>query len=315
MDCLTIGLDIGGTKTAGALVNRQGEILARIEYPTPASEGGQAVIARAADIVRELIDSTSARVEGIGVASGGQIDPRTGVVIHATDLLPGWKGMEIARIMEDRFHLPTRAINDGSAAALGEGRFGAAQGIQDFVCIAIGTGVGGGIVSGGKLLEGALGVAGSVGHMIIQVGGRPCNCGSAGCLETYVSGTAIISRIIELADERGVQRPLVERLRSRDLIGMRAMNEAVKDDLALEVIREAGRYLGWGIVNLLNLLNPAMIVIGGGVSELGDILLDPAREIACSYSLRGQSDPVRIVKTKLGNDAGILGAASLLIHA
>ena len=312
MSHLTIGLDIGGTKTAGAVVNRQGEILTRIERPTLASEGGQAVIARAADIMQELIDSTNAKIEGIGVASGGQIDPRTGVVIHATDLLPGWKGMEIARIMQDRFHLPVRAINDGSAAALGEGRFGAAQGIQDFVCIVIGTGVGGGIVTGGKLLEGALGVAGSVGHMIIEVGGRPCNCGGAGCLETYASGTAIINRIIELADDRGIRSSLVERLKSRELAGMRAMNEAVNDDLALEVIRDAGRYLGWGIVNLLNLLNPAMIVIGGGVSELGDLLLDPAREIARAYSLRGKSDPVRIVKAKLGNDAGLLGVASLL---
>ena len=312
MSHLVVGLDIGGTKTAGALVTRQGEILTRIERPTLASEGGQAVIARAADIARELISSGGGEIEGIGVASGGQIDPRTGVVIHATDLLPGWKGIEITRIMEERFHLPVRAINDGNAAALGEGRFGAAQGVQDFVCIVIGTGVGGGIVSGGKLLEGALGAAGSVGHMIIQVGGRPCNCGSAGCLETYTSGTAIITRIIELAGQRGVRSPLIERLKSGELIGMKAMNEAVKDELALEVIREAGRYLGWGIVNLLNLLNPAMIAVGGGVSELGDLLLDPAREIACTYSLRGKSDPVRIVKAALGNDAALLGAASLV---
>jgi glucokinase len=312
MNRLTIGLDIGGTKTAGALVNRRGEILTRIEHPTPASEGGQAVIARAGDIAWELLDSTSAEVEGIGVASGGQIDPRTGVVIHATDLLPGWKGMEIARVMQDRFHLPVRAINDGSAAALGEGRFGAAQGIQDFVCVVIGTGIGGGIVTGGKLLEGALGVAGSVGHMIIEVGGRPCNCGSAGCLETYASGTAIISRIIELADERGSRNPLVERLRSGELMGMKAMSEAVNDPLALEAIHEAGEYLGWGITSLLNLLNPAMVVVGGGVSDLGDLLLDPAREIACKHSLRGKSDPVQIVKAKLGNDAALLGAASLL---
>ena len=309
---LTIGIDIGGTKIAGALVNRHGEILARIERPTLASEGGQAVITRAGDIAQELIDATNDKIEGIGVASGGQIDPRTGTVLHATDLLPGWRGIEITRIMQERFHLPARSINDGRAAALGEGRFGAAQGVQDFVCIVIGTGIGGGIISGGKLLEGALGAAGSVGHMIIEVGGRPCNCGSAGCLEVYASGTAIISRIIELADGRGINSPLVERLRSGELIGMAAMNEAVKDDLALEAIREAGRYLGWGIVSLLNLLNPAMVVVGGGVSELGDLLLDPAREIACTYSLRGESDPVQIVKAKLGNDAAMLGAASLV---
>ena len=309
---LAIGIDIGGTKIAGALVTRSGKIRTRVEYPTPASEGGRAVIARAAEIADELLKASPREVEGIGVAAAGQIDPKTGVVIQATELLPDWKGTPITSILEERFGIPARAINDASGAALGEGKFGAARGVRDFVCITIGTGVGGGIVSEGKLLPGALGVAGSIGHMTIDCDGRPCNCGSVGCLEAYVAGTAIVNRILELADACGIRSPLVDGLRSKELTGARALNEAVHDELALEVIREAGEYLGWGIVNLLNLLNPAMVVIGGSVVVLGDLLLDPARRIASQRSLRGESDPVRIVRAELGNDAGVIGAASLI---
>ncbi len=246
------------------------------------------------------------------MAAAGQIDPKTGVVIQATKLIPRWQGTRIAGILTERFNLPVKAINDASGAALGEGKFGAARGVKDFICITIGTGVGGGIVSGGKLLGGALGVAGSIGHMTIDCDGRPCNCGSVGCLEAYVAGTAIISRILELAEARGIRSPLVAGLRSKELTGARALNEAAGDELALEVIREAGEYLGWGIVNLLNLLNPGMVVIGGSVAVLGDLLLEPARRVASKYSLRGESDTVRIVRGELGNDAGVIGAASLI---
>ena len=187
----TIGIDIGGTKIAGGLVDRSGAITERIQCPTRAPEGAQAIMARVVEMAASLRRAAGGKIEGIGVASGGQIDPRTGVVIHATDLLPGWKGTRITEIIEERFGVKARALNDGSAAALGEGRFGAAKGVSDFVLLTLGTGVGGGIVTDGRLLNGALGVAGSIGHMVIDCDGRQCNCGSRGCLEAYVSGTAI----------------------------------------------------------------------------------------------------------------------------
>ncbi len=308
----TIGIDIGGTKIAGALVDRSGEIRDRIQCPTRASEGAEAVMSRVIDLAASLRQASGGKIEGIGVASGGQIDPVTGVVIHATDLLPGWKGTRITEMIETRFRVRARALNDGSAAALGEGRFGAARDVRDFVLLTLGTGVGGGIVAGGKLVSGALGVAGSIGHMVIDCDGRPCNCGSRGCLEAYVSGTAILGRMIELADERGYDSQFIRRLRQGEPRSSTLMHDAVRDRLGNEVVREAGDYLGWGFVSLLNLLNPAMIVVGGGVAILGEALLDPAREIARKHALRGEWDPVRIVRAELGNNAGLVGAASLV---
>lgn len=308
----TIGIDIGGTKIAGGLVDRSGTIRDRIQCATRASEGAQAIMARVIEMAAGLRGAAGGKIEGIGVASGGQINPRTGVVVHATDLLPGWKGTRITEIVEQRFGVKARAMNDGSAAALGEGRFGAAKGVDDFVLLTLGTGVGGGIVTGGRLLSGALGVAGSIGHMVIDCDGRPCNCGSRGCLEAYVSGTAILNRISELADERGYDSTFIGRLKQGEPRHANLMHDAIGDTLGGEVIREAGEYLGWGLVSLLNLLNPAMILIGGGVAVLGEALLGPAREITRKCSLRGDSDPVRIVRAELGNNAGLVGAASLV---
>lgn len=308
----TIGIDIGGTKIAGGLVDRSGAITERFQCPTPASEGAQAIMARVVEMAASLRRASGGKIEGIGVASGGQIDPRTGVVIHATDLLPGWKGTRITEIIEERFGVKARAMNDGSAAALGEGRFGVAKGISDFVLLTLGTGVGGGIVADGRLINGALGVAGSIGHMVIDCDGRKCNCGSRGCLEAYVSGTAILSRMTELAGERGYDSTFIRRLTSGEPRHSNLMCDAIDDRIGSEVIREAGEYLGWGFVSLLHLLNPALLIIGGGVAVLGDALLDPAKEIVRRYSLRGEWDPVRIVRAELGNNAGLVGAASLV---
>jgi len=314
MSRLTIGIDIGGTKIAGGLVTRQGEIVQRLEKPTNASEGGQAVMARAADLVAELISLAPQGIEGIGAATGGQVHPETGVVFSATPLLPGWVGMPIKDILEERFHVPARVINDASAAAVGEWMFGAARGVGNFVLLTIGTGVGGGVFCDGKLVRGAMGAAGAIGHMVIDCDGRPCNCGSRGCLEAYTSGTAMTDRAIELASQRALDAPLISMVRSNRRSGALLLAQAASagDEFALEVIREAGEYLGWGFVSILNLLNPALIVVGGSVAEMGDLLLGPAWEVAMKHTLRREKDPVRLVRAKLGNNAGLLGAASLI---
>jgi glucokinase len=314
MNKLTIGIDIGATKIAGALVSREGKILKRIECPTNAIEGGQAVMARVADLALELASAARAPLEGAGVAAAGQIDPKTGVVLAATPLIPDWTGTRIKDVLEERLGIPARVINDGNAAALGEGAFGAARNVRDFVLLTIGTGVGGGIVSDGRLIEGASRVAGAIGHMVIDCDGRPCNCGSRGCLEAYTSGTSMASRALELADERRIDTPLIRSIRADLSQGAKLLGEAAVagDSFALEVIHEAGEYLGWGLVSLINLFNPEMIVVGGSVAEMGDLLLAPAREVAMSKALKGARRMVRIVKAQLGNNAGILGAASLM---
>lgn len=314
MEKLTLGIDIGGTKIAGGVVNRRGEVLHRLEIPTNASDGGPVVIRRAGDLIAELMSLASGDFEGIGVANGGQVHPETGVVFSATPLLPGWVGIRIKDTLQERFGLPVRAINDASAAALGEARFGAGRGVKDFVLLTIGTGVGGGVFSDGKLLMGALGSAGAIGHMVIDCDGRPCNCGSRGCLEAYTSGLSIANRACELAAERKLDTPLIRSIRSDISAGTRLLGEAASagDEFASEVIREAAKYLGWGLVSLLNLFNPSLVIIGGSVAELGDMLLGPAWEIARKNCLRHELDPARIVRAELGNDAGFLGAATLI---
>jgi len=317
MDSVAIGVDIGGTKIAAGLVDRHGGINRRLECATNASEGGEAVISRALDLCAQLFSLAAKRVVGIGVATGGQVDPKTGVVFAATPLLPGWVGMPIKTIFEERFHVPTRVINDASAAAVGEHTFGAARGVNDFVLLTIGTGVGGGVYCDGKLLQGALGAAGAIGHMTINYNGRPCNCGSKGCLETYVSGSAMTSRALELAEQRNFESALILKMREDKQSATRLLVQAATqgDKFALEVLQEASEYLGWGLANILNLFNPALVIIGGGVAEAGDLLLEPAWRVAKAMSLRREKDPVKLVTAQLGNNAGLLGAASLIWRA
>ncbi len=309
-----VGVDIGGTKIAAGIVNRQGEILHRLETPSCVSEGGPAVMQRASDLVAELISTARCEIGGIGVANGGQVDQATGVVFSATLLIPGWVGIRIKDTLEERFGVPVRAMNDASAAAVGEARFGAGRGVDDFVLLTIGTGVGGGIYADGKFLGGAIGAAGSIGHMVIDCDGRPCNCGSRGCLEAYTGGLVIANRALELADERGLDTELVRAIRADISSGTKLLGRAANagDAFALEVIREAGEYLGWGFASLLNLFNPSLIIVGGSVAELDDQLLGPAWEIARKHCLRKDKDPARLTRAQLGNDAGLLGAASLL---
>ena len=309
-----VGVDIGGTKIAAGIVNRRGEILHRLEAPSRASEGGPTVMQRASDLIAELISTARYEIGGIGVANGGQVDRATGVVFSATPLIPGWVGIRIKDTLEERFGIPVRAMNDASAAAVGEATFGAGRGVRDFVLLTIGTGVGGGVYSDGKLLQGAIGAAGAIGHMIIDCDGRQCNCGARGCLEAYTGGRVIAHRALELADQRGLDTELVHAIRADVSSGTKLLGMAANagDEFALEVIREAGGYLGWGFVGLLNLFNPSLIIVGGSVAELGDLLLGPAWEVARAHCLRNDKDPARLTRAQLGNDAGLLGAASLL---
>lgn len=312
MDDLVVGIDIGGTKIAGGVVTRCGELLCRHEVPTVVQEGRQAVLERALRLVARILEIIPQQPSGIGIASGGQIDPRSGVVLDATDLLPGWKNLEIRRVFEERLKLPVRVLNDGCAAACGEAVFGAARGVPDFVSVMLGTGVGGGIFSCGQLVLGALGVAGSIGHMIVERGGRLCSCGAYGCLEAYASGTAIVNRFLELAKEHVPNSPLAKSVRENMSGGARliALSAMKGDPLALEVIQEAGVFLGWGFVSIANLLNPAVIIVGGGVGSIGDLLLSPARDILSKYALGTTASSVDVIQSQLGPNSAILGAAA-----
>jgi glucokinase len=303
---ILLGIDIGGTKIAAALVDADtGEVLASDRVPTHAREGGEAVLERAVEMGRTLIGEGITRNVplplAVGVGAGGQIDPMTGVVLSATDLLPDWAGMPIRMMFEDAFGLPVAADNDVNALGVGEARFGAGRDCPNVLFLSLGTGVGGAIIADGRLYHGARGAGGEVGHLILYPDGLPCTCGGRGCLEQYASGAALARLYQE--EGGGVEM-------DGAVIGAEAREDPVGP--AARAVRRLGEYLGLGLTSLASVLDPDKIIIGGGLSDLGDLLLDPARAVLIARAL-----PVvrytPVVLPGLGPDATVIGAASLAL--
>jgi glucokinase len=311
---INIGVDLGGTKIIAALVSPTGEIIAREYTPTMAPEGPGAVIGRILAAIDHAINMARigrSELGGIGIAAAGALDVERGLVT-ASPHLPGWRDVPLRDIIGEKSQMSAFLINDANAAAIGEHRFGAGRGASDLIYITVSTGIGGGIIIGGKLYDGACGSAGEVGHMTIDVNGPRCNCGNVGCLETLASGTALAKE----AQRRVVGGTETSLL---DLVGGELENITAKtislaaqegDCLALELISQVGTYLGVGLVNLINIFNPEMIVIGGGLSKMGEMLLGPARQVVRERAFQLPAQKVRIALTELGDDAGVLGAAA-----
>lgn len=302
---IVLGIDIGGTKIAGGLVDgATGNILgAARRVPTNAGQGGAVVLARALDLARTLVAAAPAPPAAVGVGAGGQIDPRSGVVISATDVLPGWAGTPLRDAFASALGLPTAVDNDVNALAIGEARFGAGRGASTVVFIALGTGVGGALLLNGCLHHGARGVGGEVGHLVLFPDGLPCTCGASGCLEQYTNGAAL-----QTAFRDGGGDPA---------LGGSAIGEAARRDPngpAARAVARVGQKLGLGLVSLANLLDPDRIVIGGGMAELGDLLLAPARQVLAARALPAVR-AVPIVGAALGPNASVVGAASLALPA
>lgn len=310
---LAFGIDVGGTKIITAVVSARGRILARHRCPTPAKKGPDAVFDALCGAMRRTLKQAALPVEAItaiGLGLPGISDPETGIVFTSPNL-PGWRDVPAAARVREEFGTPTFLINDANAAALGEMRYGAARKISDFVYITVSTGIGGAIVSGGKLYTGASGTAGELGHMTIRDGGPPCRCGGNGCWEALASGTAL-AREARLRVEAGEGAAILEHARGDSRrVSAETVHAAYRDGdkLAAELIAQTGYYLGLGFANIINIFNPAMIVVGGGLSALGEALLGPARETAAARAYRTAFDAVRIVAAALGDEAGVCGAA------
>jgi len=302
-----LGIDIGGTKIAVGLVDAAtGTVLLQDRAPTMAAEGGPAVLSRAIELARKLTADAAAQglpaPEAVGIGAGGQIDSRTGVVLSATDILPGWAGTRLKDAFADALGLPASADNDVNALAVGECRFGAGRGFDNLVYLALGTGVGGALVSNGRLHYSKTGVSGELGHLILVPDGLPCTCGGRGCLEQYVSGPALLRQYQAMGGE-------IIRSDSPPLAGM-----AEKDPggPAARAIALVGDLLGVGLVSLANIFGPDRIIVGGGLARLGDRLLDPAQRVLAARALPAvRQTPV--VTAALGPDASIVGAASLAL--
>lgn len=309
-----VAVDIGGTKFIAAIIDRKGKMLSRVYKLTRDEDGPGKVIKRLTATIHEAIETAGLDIKGIGaisMAAAGIIDIKRGVITESPNL-QGWRNISLDSVLGREFALPVFLLNDASAAALGEQCFGAGAGINNLIYITVSTGIGGGFIINGELYNGASGSAAEIGHMIIRIDGPRCNCGQNGCLEAMASGTAMSRMAVErirkgesslLLDMAGGKLPAV----TAQLIARAARR---KDPLALSVIEEAAYYLGIGMSNLVNLLNPQMIIIGGGVSAMGSMLLRPARKSMKEHAFKLPSSSVRVVKSRLGADAGIYGAAA-----
>ncbi|NQT29453.1 MAG: ROK family protein [Candidatus Saganbacteria bacterium] len=290
---MIIGIDLGGTKIAGILVTPSGKMLMDVQIPTEAKKGKKKVIDNIKKAIRMLFKSQKVKIKAIGIGAPGPILHDQGIVIEAPNL-PGWKRVNLKQILQKEFRVPVSVDNDANCAALAETWFGAAKFVKDCIYLTVSTGIGGGIVINKKIYRGAIGSAGEFGHMIIDCNGPKCGCGQRGCLEALASGSALkkktgISALaLELAARQG-------------------------DKKAQEAIAETAHYLAIGVANLVNIFNPEMVIIGGGLSNMRELIINPVKTEFKKYALTLPAKSVKIVRAKLGVKAGVLGAAALCL--
>lgn len=309
---LVVGVDLGGTKIAGAMVDERGRLLAQREVPTEAEGGRDHVIERIVGLIRQVAGESRTPPRAIGIGAPAPLSPSLGIIWEAPNL-PGWEDVPLRQILTERVGLPVTLENDARAAALAEHRVGAGRGVDDMLFIAVGTGIGGALVIGGRLHRGATETAGEIGHMVMVPDGPLCGCGNRGCLEQFSAGPAIERRAVELV--RSGMRSELSGLPLESITGEDVARAAGRgDEVGIRAFNEAGAWLGTAIASVANLVNPGLVVIGGGVGEAGELLLQPAREAAQAHTLERAFETLRIVPAALGNEAGILGAALSAFH-
>lgn len=314
---VTIGVDIGGTKIAAGVVDGSGNILATARRPTPRHDSG-AVLNDVADVVNELQAGVDGSIVGVGVGVAGGVDQSRSMVYFAPNL--AWSQVPVRAVLEAATQLPVVVENDGAAAAWAETRFGAGVGLEHVVMVTVGTGIGGGIVVDGHVMRGAHGVAAEIGHLNAVPDGRLCGCGRHGCWEQYASGNALVREARELASERRHEAGALLALGDGTPEGVQGshITQAAQmgDPVAVEAFANVGTWLGRGLADLTAIVDPDAFVIGGGVSEAGDLLLASARRTLTEKVFGGTNRPLpQLLVAQLGNDAGIVGAADLARHA
>jgi glucokinase len=290
-----IGADIGGTGMKAAVVDGQGEIVARRSTATPVNEGAAGILAALKKIIAELL-SCGYEISGIGIGTAGRVDPVEGIVLYATENLPGWTGTRLAEIIGREFPLPVAVGNDANAAALGEGWRGAAAGLQDYVVLTLGTGVGGAIIHNAEPVAGGQGGAGEIGHMVLYPGGIPCSCGQRGCTEQYLSGKAL-SRLADDVQAGWDGRRLLAEFTAGSLPAAAAM-ERYMNDLSLTVH------------NIQAFWDPEAIILGGGVAESHFLWWEAWLNKLATVSPLS----IQVLPAVLGNEAGIIGAARMIMN-
>ncbi len=309
-----VGIDLGGTFIKGGIVDSDGVILVEGKVPTESELGGDKVVENIANLAKDLVKKSgvdSAEIVGLGMGVPGMIDSKAGNVIYSNNL--NWKDFRIGEKVADLTGFTVKIANDANVAALGEVKFGAAKAYDDVIMITLGTGVGGGIVVDGKLIEGNKGAGAELGHSIIEMDGEQCTCGRKGCLEAYASATAII---------RDTKRAMAEHKDSKmweiggleQVTGKTAFDYKECDIYAKAVVDRYIKALASGITNFANIFRPQAVLLGGGVCAQGDALVKPLQALVDQEIFAGKMGPeVKIITAELGNSAGLLGAAALFL--
>ena len=315
-DHYAIGIDLGGSKIGIAVVSKTGVVKKYIKVPTESQKGKEFVINKIKQSIYKIIQESDVRMEnisGIGIGVPGQVNPDTGIV-HLAPNLPGWENISIRKILEKEFNLKIFVENDGNATAWGEKLFGVARGHNEVVCLTLGTGIGGGLILNGKIYHGKASYAGEIGHIVVNKDGPECNCGGYGCLETYSSATGIRNRIRNKFNR-------LKKLNSSHLyetdIDNTSLSEIFQkaragDKMFSDIIQDAIEYLGVTIVSLINIFNPEMIVMVGGMTNEGENLLKPLKNIVFNRAIKSNLKELQITYGELGDYAGVMGSAALV---
>nr|WP_202881285.1 ROK family glucokinase [Pedococcus badiiscoriae] len=312
---MAVGIDIGGTKVAGGVVDTEGTVVARARRDTPHRSTSPAVVEDTiVEVVAELIDGVGDDVVAVGIGAAGFVAADRATVVFAPHL--SWRDEPLEANLQRRVPVPISVDNDANAAVWAEWRFGAAQGDSHVVMVNLGTGIGGALILDGQIMRGRFGIAGEFGHMQVVPGGQRCECGNKGCWEQYASGNALVREARSMVTANS---PMATDLLARaggdpSALTGPMITEAARDGdpTATELLGEIGQWLGVGIANLAAAFDPGVFVVGGGVSAAGDLLLEPARSTFRRHLTgRGYRPEARIVAAALGNEAGLIGAADL----
>jgi len=306
----SIGIDLGGTKILSGLVDLEtGEVLEHVKKKT--KKGSENIVKKITESIEELLEKNKLHsIDSAGIGSAGQIDRKNGVITGAPNL--DCYNLHIKDILQKRFNIPVFVGNDVETAAISEQKFGAGKGCDDFVCIFAGTGIGSAIVKNGKIITGATGTAGEIGHMTVDLNGKQCACGARGCLEAYASRPAI-ERRIENALKEGKKSCITEYMGPEKTITSSIIKKSIErnDELVIQCVTEASEYLSGGIASVINFINPELIILGGGLTDAVDYFYQETIKKARAKSLPVPGGKIKFKKAGLGDYSGVIGAAFL----
>ena len=310
-----LGVDIGGTNIKLGIVSDKGKIISSSMVSTNRKGGPQEVITQLKKGIREILSKEEIKIEGIGIGAAGSVSSKKGTVSNPPNV-PGWKVVNVVKIIKEEFNFPVYIDNDANVAAIGEMLYGAGKDYNSFALLTLGTGVGGGLILDRKIYQGDTGAAGEIGHISIDYNGRMCNCGSKGCVEAYVGNHYLVEIVKEELERHRDSKILKIINNNTNLLTPKTINEAaaIGDEYALQIIERVGFYVGVALSSVSNLLDIDTFIIGGGVSAFGIPLLDAIKKAIKQNVLQALKDRIKVIPAMLKNDAGIVGSSSLVFY-